>query len=225
MLKIKNLKKVYPDDSGRKLPVVEIEEFNLKEGESIALYGESGSGKTTFLHLVAGILKIDEGSIHFNGLEMHRLGEHQRDLIRARSIGYVFQSFHLLQGYTVLENLLIAMAFAGKVEASRAKRFLEVVGLANRMNHAPHQLSVGQQQRVALARALINQPKLLLADEPTGNLDLGNASIAIELIKELCADNKTAMIIVSHDPKVISSFENKLDWSDLNRAADNLASL
>jgi putative ABC transport system ATP-binding protein len=136
-------------------------------------------------------------------------------------MGYIFQSFHLLQGCTALENLLVAMSFAGKVDSSRAKELLKVVGLAKRMNHKPNELSIGQQQRVALARAVVNQPSLILADEPTGNLDERNTQVSLDILKELCEVNEASMIIVSHDPKVISSFETKMNWSDLNRVQEN----
>ena len=133
--------------------------------------GESGSGKTTFLHLLAGILKPDEGSIVLDGKEVSGMSEGARDRLRAESIGYVFQSFNLLQGFTCLENVLLATSFAGKVKKAWAKDLLDRVGLSPRADYYPRQLSIGQQQRVALARALANQPKLVLADAPTGNLD------------------------------------------------------
>jgi putative ABC transport system ATP-binding protein len=113
------------------------------------------------------------------------------------------------------------MSFAGKVDSSRAKELLKVVGLAERMNHKPNELSIGQQQRVALARAVVNQPSLILADEPTGNLDERNTQVSLDILKELCEVNEASMIIVSHDPKVISSFETKMNWSDLNRVQEN----
>ena len=224
MLRLENLKKSYRDDEGKSIPVVDVNEFFLDHGSVIALYGDSGSGKTTFLNLIAGILAPDHGTLKFAGSYLHELDENQRDQLRAKSIGYIFQSFHLLLGCTALENLLVAMSFAGKVDLSRAKELLKVVGLTERMNHKPNELSIGQQQRVALARAVVNQPSLILADEPTGNLDERNTQVSLDILKELCEVNEASMIIVSHDPMVISTFETKMNWSDLNRVQENLDS-
>ena len=221
MLRIENLKKNYRDGEGKSIPVVDVSDFFLEHGSTVALYGESGTGKTTFLNLIAGILVPDYGTLEFAGRYLHELSENQRDQLRAKSIGYIFQSFHLLQGCTALENLLVAMSFAGKVDSSRAKELLKVVGLAERMHHKPNELSIGQQQRVALARAVVNQPSLLLADEPTGNLDERNTQLSLNILKELCEVNKASMIIVSHNPKVISSFETKMNWGDLNQVQEN----
>ncbi len=221
MLRIENLKKNYRDGEGKSIPVVDVSDFFLEHGSTLALYGESGTGKTTFLNLIAGILVPDYGTLEFAGRYLHELSENQRDQLRAKSIGYIFQSFHLLQGCTALENLLVAMSFAGKVDSLRAKELLKVVGLAERMHHKPNELSIGQQQRVALARAVVNQPSLLLADEPTGNLDERNTQLSLNILKELCEVNKASMIIVSHNPKVISSFETKMNWRDLNQVQEN----
>ena len=221
MLRIENLKKNYRDGESKSIPVVDVSDFFLEHGSTVALYGESGTGKTTFLNLIAGILVPDYGTLEFAGRYLHELSENQRDQLRAKSIGYIFQSFHLLQGCTALENLLVAMSFAGKVDSSRAKELLKVVGLAERMHHKPNELSIGQQQRVALARAVVNQPSLLLADEPTGNLDERNTQLSLNILKELCEVNKASMIIVSHNPKVISSFETKMNWGDLNQVQEN----
>ena len=177
--------------------------------------GESGSGKSTFLNLIAGILEPDEGEIELNGVALHELTESQRDQLRAKSIGYIFQSFHLLPGYSALENLLIAMTWGGEVDESKARGLLDAVGLSERIHYLPDQLSLGQQQRVALARALVNEPQLILADEPTGNLDSLNSKASMELIKDLTAANNASLLVVSHDPQIISSFENNVIWENL----------
>src|SRR5690606_31877740 len=132
--------------------------------------GTSGSGKTTFLNLIAGILRADSGRVLVDGEEMTGRSESARDALRARTLGYVFQTFNLLQGYTAVENVLLGMLFGKGADRAYAEHLLERVGLADRMAYRPSQLSVGQQQRVAVARALANRPKLVLADEPTGNL-------------------------------------------------------
>ena len=216
MLEIRNLTKSFNRGEDSQIPVVRVEELSIESGEMIAMHGKSGSGKTTFLNLIAGILLPDQGKILLNGIELTRLSEDQRDHIRAGSIGYVFQSFHLLQGLTVLENILLAMSFAGEFDKKQAMGMLNRVGLGERMDHKPSELSIGQQQRVALARALINKPMLLLADEPTGNLDRQNAHDALGLMRELCQERKAGLLMVSHDKDIISGFEKQIDWSQLN---------
>ena len=229
-LNVEHLRKSFVSPDGDEVPVVDVREFSLSEGKQLGLRGSSGSGKTTFLHLIAGILRPDEGSIFFDGeviadVKGHRaegLSEGERDRLRANAIGYVFQSFNLLQGYTCLENLLLPMAFSDYVDLQRAEELLDQVGLGHRMRHYPRQLSVGQQQRVAVARALVNQPKLVLADEPTGNLDPTNASQALDLLRELCDETNAALLLVSHDHAIVESFDEHLDWRDLNAAFDQV---
>jgi len=217
-LEVSDLRKSFVSPDGGESLVVDVGKFSLAKGELCGMRGESGSGKTTFLHLLAGILGSDEGSVVLDGTEVSKLNEAARDHLRASAIGYVFQSFNLLQGFTCLENIMLAMSFAGKVNEARAKELLDRVGLSHRLAHFPRQLSIGQQQRVALARALANRPKLVLADEPTGNLDPDNAGKALALLRELCCDAGSALLLVSHDENVIGGFEKNLDWSDLNRA-------
>ncbi|MDG1139268.1 MAG: ABC transporter ATP-binding protein [Opitutales bacterium] len=216
MLHISNLKKGFQRTGEIFLPVVSIDELVLEKSKMVAIHGESGSGKTTFLNLIAGLLVPDEGKIYLDGIALHELTESKRDFLRATSIGYIFQSFHLLQSCSALENLLIAMSFGGQANQAKAKEMLDLVGLKDRMSHKPGDMSVGQQQRVALARALINQPSLLLADEPTGNLDAQNAQNSLNLMKELCASTGASMMIVSHDPYVIHAFDHQVAWDDLN---------
>ena len=153
-----------------------------------------------------------------DGFEVAHLSESSRDRLRAHTIGYVFQSFNLLQGFTCQENVLLAMSFSGQADRMWAKKLLERVGLSQRMDYYPRQLSVGQQQRVALARALANRPKLVLADEPTGNLDPKNARKSLQLLEELCLENNSALLLVSHEEKVIESFESQCKWDAINQA-------
>jgi putative ABC transport system ATP-binding protein len=145
--------------------------------------------------------------------------ESARDRLRASAIGYVFQNFNLLHGYTALENVMLGMLFGPGVDRQRAAHLLERVGLSHRLGYRPSQLSIGQQQRVAVARALANRPKLVLADEPTGNLDQRHAGEALDLIRAVCRENNAALLLVSHDPAVLASFERVEDLSTLNRAA------
>jgi len=218
MLAIRGLKKSFVSPEGAQTPVVDVADFRLEAGAQLALRGESGSGKTTFLHLIAGILAADTGAIEVDGSAMTSLGEAGRDKLRAAKIGYIFQTFNLLQGLTVLENVMTGMAFGPGVDREHARALLERVGLGARLRHFPRQLSTGQQQRVAVARALANRPKLVLADEPTGNLDRKNSIEALALIRETCRENGAALLLVSHDEQVLAQFENVRDFADINAA-------
>jgi ABC-type lipoprotein export system ATPase subunit len=218
LLEISNLKKSFRAPEGADILVVNVARFVLEEKAHMALEGESGSGKTTFLHLIAGILKPDSGSIMIHGTEMSVLKESARDRLRATTIGYIFQTFNLLQGYTCLENVLLGMSFGHGSDRGRAKVLLDRVGLGNRLGYYPRQLSTGQQQRVAVARALANNPKLVLADEPTGNLDRMSSRQSLALIRETCTENGAALLLVSHDHEVLSQFENVETFAQVNQA-------
>jgi putative ABC transport system ATP-binding protein len=224
LLKIRSLTKSYPLPDGGRKTIVDVDDFTLSAAQQLALRGESGSGKTTFLNLIAGILTADAGTVEIAGVNMSGLREHARDRLRAKSIGYIFQTFNLLQGYTCLENVVLGMAFGAGVDREHARELLERVGLSDRLHHYPRQLSTGQQQRVAVARALANRPKLVLADEPTGNLDRRNARESLALIRETCHENGAALLLVSHDPEVLGAFEHQRDFSTINRAVQEVAS-
>lgn len=219
LLSIRDLRKTYSTPEGEELVVVDLPEFALDEREHVALAGSSGSGKTTLLHLIAGVLVPDSGSIEIGGTDVTKLTEGARDAFRARTIGYVFQQFHLLPGYTALENVVLGMSFGSGVNRRYAEDLLERLGLGDRKQYTPEQMSIGQRQRVAVARALANRPKLLLADEPTGNLDRENALVAMRLIREVAEERGAAMLVVSHDPAILETFERRHDLSELNRAS------
>ena len=218
LLTVTDLQKAYVTPEGSRLPVIDIAHFELDEGAQVALRGSSGSGKTTFLNLIAGILQADSGHVILVGQEITALSESERDALRARHIGYIFQTFNLLQGYTALENVMLGMMFGKGIDQDFAQHLLERVGLGERMNYRPSQLSVGQQQRVAVARAVANRPSLVLADEPTGNLDYHHAAEALALMREICHENNAALLIVSHDAQILAQFEMTMDFSELNRA-------
>ncbi|MBL9138470.1 MAG: ABC transporter ATP-binding protein [Verrucomicrobiales bacterium] len=219
LLEIRDLKKSYVSPEGAPTVVVDVPSFQLAASHQVALSGESGSGKTTFLNLIAGILAPDSGSIRIDGVEVSSLPEAARDRLRATKIGYIFQTFNLLQGYTCLENVLLGMSFGPGPNRGFAEALLRRVGLGDRLRHYPRQLSTGQQQRVAVARALANRPKVVLADEPTGNLDHRAAGDALKLIREACEENGAALLLVSHDRDVLAAFEHHQDLAKLNRAA------
>jgi len=219
VLRLEAVKKAYDAPEGGRVEVLDVERFEVARGEQVALRGSSGSGKTTLLHIIAGIVKPDAGAVHVAGTDVARLGEAQRDHWRAKHVGYIYQSFHLLQGFSALENIALAMKFGGRVDLARAKNLLEQVGLGARLNYKPRQLSIGQQQRVAVARALANTPALVLADEPTGNLDREHADAALELILSLCKASGAALLVVSHDERVVARFPRVVDLATLNRRA------
>jgi len=216
VLVLRNLRKSYREADGNLLEVIRLREFTLGANEQTVLVGHSGSGKSTLLNLIAGILLPDDGEILVNGTDPTKLSEAARDRFRAANIGYVFQSFNLLQGFTALENVLLGQMFgSGNGGPDRAVDLLKSVGLEHRLHHKPRALSVGEQQRVAIARALVNAPSLVLADEPTGSLDTKNGVAVLELLRRICADGKHALLLVTHDPEVMKTFERVVRLEDL----------
>jgi len=209
------VRKSYREADGNVLEVIRIGKFELGAGEQTALVGASGSGKSTLLNLIAGILLPDAGEVYVNGKDITKLPEAQRDRFRATSIGYVFQSFNLLQGFTALENVLLGQMFGTVGSGDRAIQLLKSVGLEHRLHHKPRALSVGEQQRVAIARALVNAPRLVLADEPTGSLDEKNGAGVLDLLRQVCADGKHTLLLVTHDPQIMKSFEHVVRLEDL----------
>ncbi|WDQ14770.1 ABC transporter ATP-binding protein [Rhodopirellula sp. P2] len=219
MLAIENLIKRFDQPGGGELTVLDVPQFNIAVGEQVALIGQSGGGKTTLLHLIAGMLSATSGSIRINNLELTRLSEQGRDRFRAGTIGYVFQTFNLLPAFSALENVKLGMSFgSGSVDAARASDLLDRVGLSDRANYRPNQLSVGQQQRVAIARALAGRPKLLLADEPTANVDPASADTVLNLIIDSCRDEEISLLMVTHSMDVAQRFQRVDKLEDINRA-------
>lgn len=206
-LEITDLTKSFPQPDGGSIQVLDIPKLVVNEGEQVALIGQSGGGKTTLLHLIAGLLSADGGTISVDGINLTKLSEQGRDRFRAHSIGYVFQTFNLLPAFTALENVRLGMTFgAGKADNQRARELLNRVGLSERENYRPGQLSVGQQQRVAIARAMAAKPRLLLADEPTANIDPKSAESVLDLIGESCRNENIALLMVTHDMQIASRF-------------------
>ncbi|MFW6347320.1 MAG: ABC transporter ATP-binding protein [Cyclonatronaceae bacterium] len=200
--------------------ILNIPEFSLPEQTHAALRGASGSGKTTLLHCISGMRLPDEGKVMVLGTAVNQLNEARRDQFRAAHIGYIFQNFNLLDGFTALENVQLGMQFAGKFKSNqkqRAKKLLEEVGLGARLHNKPSQLSAGQQQRVCIARALANDPELLLADEPTGALDSKTSAEVIALIKNMAAGR--SLLLVSHENEVLREFDTVHDLATLNHVS------
>lgn len=217
-IRIEQLSKSYSSPAGGTLQILDVPEFHVPQGDLVALTGESGQGKTTLLHVIAGIVRPDRGSVIVDGTEITGLSEGALDAFRARSIGYVFQTFNLLQGFSALENVEIAMRFAGRLDRGYARGLLRRVGLESRMDFKPRELSWGQQQRVAVARAMANRPKLVLADEPTGSLDAARGREAMELIMEFCREGGATLLLVTHDPAVAAMLPRVEHLGSINRA-------
>jgi putative ABC transport system ATP-binding protein len=200
-LELRNLSKTFLS-GGRELPVLSGVDLALERGESLAVVGPSGSGKSTLLALIAGLDRPTRGEVWIDGLPVHDRGEDELALLRRRHVGFVFQSFQLLANRTARENVMLPLELLAVADPGRrADQLLDQVGLAERSHHYPSQLSGGEQQRVALARAFANEPSLLLADEPTGNLDRGNGARVLELIDDLRRTFDTTLVIVTHDPR------------------------
>lgn len=218
MLLLDSVKKSYEEPGGKRLPIVDIDSYRLEAGEQAVMVGRSGGGKTTLLHVIAGIAAADEGKVEIDGLDITRLFEAGRDRFRAEKIGYIFQTFNLLRGFTAFENVMLGMTFAkGKRDAGRARKLLDRVGLSHRLRHKPSALSVGEQQRVAVARALANKPRLLLADEPTASVDQANQQQVIDLIRGTCDEENVALLMVTHATEVAEQFDRVDHLDEINR--------
>ncbi len=185
--------------------------LSIKQGESLAVVGVSGSGKSTLLGLLAGLDIPSAGKVILDGTDLSQLNEDGRAQIRAKSVGFVFQSFHLLPSLTALENTSLPLELADNDQAKKqAQQKLEEVGLAERIHHYPNQLSGGEQQRVAIARAFAGNPKILFADEPTGNLDQKTARIIIDLLFKMNKENGTTLIMVTHDNEIADNCDRQI---------------
>ena len=225
MLLLENVRKAYVEPDGSQLPILDIERLEIARGEQVVLRGRSGGGKTTLLNCIAGLTTVDAGQIAIDGTNITSLPEAVRDRFRAAHVGFVFQTFNLLPAFSALENVLLGMSFTqGRADAARAADLLRQVGLEHRLAHKPHALSVGEQQRVAVARALANQPVLLLADEPTANVDPAHQQQVIDLLREACQREQVAMLLVTHAPEVSEQFDRVEQLEAVNRAAGVAAS-
>lgn len=202
ILCVENLTKTY-SNSETILKVLNNVSFEVEEGTTCSIVGASGSGKTTLLGLCAGLDRSTSGSIFLNGNRMENLDENQRAKVRNQFVGFVFQNFQLIPTLTALENVMVPLELRGEKNVRKlAKELLSRVGLGDRTEHFPTQLSGGEQQRVALARAFINKPKILFADEPTGNLDAETSNKVEELIFDLNKEQGTTLVLVTHDPEL-----------------------
>ena len=183
-----------------------------------ALIVQNNRDNARLLNIIAGITAADSGEVRIDGTDLTRLPEAARDRFRAERIGYVFQTFNLLSAFTALENVLLGMSFGGKrADRARAIQLLERVGLKHRLHHKPGQMSVGEQQRTSVARALVNTPRLLLADEPTANVDAANQQTILDLLRDSCHECKVSLLLVTHAPEVAGQFERVEKLADFNK--------
>ena len=198
-------------ETTEKLTILQDISFQLNEGDSLAIIGSSGSGKSTLLGLLAGLDVLTEGEILLAGKPLSQMSEDQRASLRAEHVGFVFQSFQLLESLTAVENVMLPLELEGKKNArERAMELLQRVGLGERTHHYPKQLSGGEQQRVAIARAFASNPTILFADEPTGNLDTKTGESIIELLFQLNAEEKTTLVLVTHEARLAERCQHRI---------------
>ncbi len=219
MLEARNIHKIYKNGA-TELHVLKGIGIKIEKGEFISIFGPSGAGKSTFLHILAGLDEPTEGAVFLDGEDIYGLGDKKKAEIRNKKIGCVFQFYHLLPEFSAVENVLLPLLIKegsrGKGQGSRekAKKLLELVGLKDRINHKPNQLSGGEQQRVAIARALVNEPRLLLCDEPTGNLDSESGKSIIDLLEKLNKEKETAIVVVTHEDHIARKADRVLHIKD-----------
>ncbi len=221
MIHVRNLAKTYRRGQ-ESVVACSVGRLDIAPGEQVALVGRSGTGKSTLLNVLAGILRPDRGEVTVDGVDIAALGESQRDRFRAERLGMVFQTFNLLQAFSAVENVVLGALFAGRSARAirkRAEELLTRVGLGERMHHTPSELSVGQAQRVAICRALVNEPKLILADEPLGNQDRATGREVLQLLLELAADRGSTVVMVTHDEESARMMQRTVDLADLREAS------
>ena len=209
-------------NGAQELAILRDIDLEVTRGEALSVVGASGSGKSTLLALLAGLDTPSEGRISLDGYDLFALDEDARAALRGRTIGFVFQSFQLLPSYTALENVMLPLELSRQADAARAaQEMLARVGLGERLHHYPRQLSGGEQQRVALARAFVARPKLLLADEPTGSLDMASGEAVIRLLFEMNRESGTTLVLVTHDRALAGRCEREIVLESGRLVADS----
>src|SRR4051794_38774086 len=223
---IKNVSKTYPakSDGDGVIRALDQIDLTIEKGEWVSIMGPSGSGKSTLVNLIGCLDRPSSGEVWINGQNVVSLDRKQLNRFRAEKIGFIFQQFHLIPYLTALENVMLAQYFHSMTDEAEAKEALSKVGLSDRLNHLPSQLSGGEQQRVCIARALINDPKIILADEPTGNLDAYNEEIVLRLLREFHAQGRT-IIMVTHDPVVSRLADRRVELHHGRIAAQEIFSM
>lgn len=215
--RINGLYKSY-EEAGRELEILKGISLDIEADEFLAIQGPSGAGKSTLLHILGGLDNPSRGEVFFEGLNLYKLSEEKRAAVRNQKIGFVFQFYHLFAELNVLENVLLPCLLKSWWERKKAigyaKSVIGEVGLTERITHKPNELSGGEQQRLAIARALINRPKLLLCDEPTGNLDSDNGQKILGLLKKVNREDKTTVVLVTHDKDIAANSDRIIHLKD-----------
>lgn len=217
LIKIKNITKKYQLSKNNFVEALRGASIEIKKGEMVAIMGPSGSGKSTLMHMVGCLDRIDSGEIILGEKNLNNLSSRQLTKFRSREIGFIFQGFNLIPTLTALDNVALAAEYAGvprKKAVELAKKSLEQVGLSDRINHLPSELSGGQQQRVAIARALINNPRVILGDEPTGDLDTATSEEVITMMRKINKETGTTFILVTHNPEIAAVCDRTVRMRD-----------
>ncbi len=218
ILEAKNLYKIY-NSKARELTVLKGVSLDIKEGELLSIVGPSGAGKSTLLHLLGGLDRPTKGSVNFDGTDLYKISDEVRSRLRNRSIGFVFQFYHLLPEFSALENLILPACVGAsrqktKLFFEKGQEYLNLVGLVDRGSHRPSELSGGEQQRLAIARALINDPQIIFCDEPTGNLDSKLGSHVFDLLGELNRKRNKTIVVVTHDENMAKEASRMIRLQD-----------
>ena len=199
-------------------------DLSIEKGEKIFLCGPSGAGKTTLMYTLAGLERPEQGVVHIDGTDLYKLSKRQQAKLRNARMSYIFQNYYLMPELTALENVMIPAMIGGKGDESAAKLALDRVGLSHRYDHLPAELSGGEQQRVAIARALVNKPEIIFADEPTGNLDSKNGEQVMQLLLELTSEDRTTLVVVTHDQSLAKFGDRTLIVKDGNISSNETVS-
>jgi len=221
MIELKNIKMIY-DDNGVKIEALKLKELKIKDSEKVCFIGSSGSGKTTLFNLISGMILPTSGSVKVNNMLVSSMKEIERDKFRLDNIGYIFQDFNLFADFTVYQNIALPLSFTKQYSKEDIKKMtLDIskrVGIEKKINQKVKTLSGGEKQRVAIARSIVNHPKIILADEPTGNLDYKNGQKIMDLILKITNEEKATLITITHNNSQIELFDRTINIEDLNTA-------
>ncbi len=221
MIELNNIEMIY-DDNGTKIEALKLKELKVNDGEKVAFIGSSGCGKTTLFNLISGMLLPTKGKVTVEDVGLTSLTEGERDLFRANHIGYIFQDFNLFPDFTVLQNVVLPMSFSKRYEKGEMEKealaMLKRVGLDGKKDQKVKTLSGGERQRVAIARSIVNKPNIILADEPTGNLDYKNGAKIMELITQIAKEEKATLLVITHNNSQLDMFDRSINIEELNEA-------
>ena len=221
MIDLKNIEMVY-DDNGTKINALKVKKVIINDGEKVAFIGSSGCGKTTLFNLISGMITPTGGKVVVENVDLTTLKESERDLFRANHIGYIFQDFNLFPEFTVLQNVILPMSFSKRYSKKEmeeeALNIIKRVGLEKKVNQKVKTLSGGEKQRVAIARSIVNKPDIILADEPTGNLDYKNGAKIMDLIMQISKEEKATLLVITHNNSQLEMFDRTINVEELNEA-------